>query len=119
MDNKYKDMSLRDLTNRIVVGVIRRSLDERVSGKLMEPELHKLISFVVTDKLRILQETFRIEEYKMPEVWQDEQDPTIFVVRFKYVPTRNFDWNKPIEWITLEFRVSPLGVSERIESATS
>ncbi len=107
-------MTDNDLTKRIVNGLIRKGIDEKIPTNFMEPNVDRILLFAVTDKLRILQETFRIEEFTMPEVRQDEQDPTVIVCKFKYVPTRDFDWNKPIEWITLEFKVSSLGTSERI-----
>lgn len=112
-------MSSIEITNRIVKGVISRALDKEVVNVLMEPDVDRIISLLIMNKLSILQETFRIEEFTTPVVKQDENDPTVLVATFSYVPSRDFDWNKPVEWVNMEYKISALGTKlvEEVDKA--
>lgn len=106
-------MSDFETTNKIVQGVISRALDKEISNGsfLLNPDADRIVRVLILNKLSILQETFRIEDFVEPVTKHNKFDPTILEVRFSYVPSRDFDWNKPIEWVRLKYQITTLGLN--------
>lgn len=107
-------MSVSD-NKKIVIAYIERSIKRDIVGMLIEPDIDNRIVIAVGSALQTLQDTFRIEEFTIPKVSQDMEDPTRLNIEFSFYPGRDFDWTIEAKQVYMHMTVSTLGVSHKEE----
>lgn len=105
----FSDVNQRELNvvraKDFLIKSMRESLDRSVIGLLMEPDVDFLVQAAATNVLDRMRSSYVIADYTTPQVFQDYNEPTRLRLRFTYIP------NYPVNEISIEFGISPLGAN--------